>query len=43
MLFGQTMITTFLAQPVVVRLALLVMALLLAACTPGNSTGGNGY
>ena len=39
------MITTFLAQPMVLRLApigLLAIALLLAACNPGNSTGG-GY
>ena len=37
------MVTTFLAQPIVLRLGLLALALLLAACNPGNSTGGGGY
>ena len=37
------MITTLLAQPIVLRLGLLAVALVLAACNPGNTTGGGGY
>jgi predicted small secreted protein len=36
-------ISTFLAQPIVMCLGLLALATLLAACNPGNSTGGAGY
>ncbi len=42
----RAMITTFLAQPIVLRLAplaLIALGLLLAGCNPGNSTGGGGY
>jgi hypothetical protein len=43
MRIGLAMITSFLAQPAVLRLGLLALALLLAACNPGNSTGSGGY
>jgi hypothetical protein len=36
------MIFQFLTDPAVQRVSLLVLALLLAACDPGNSTGGGG-
>jgi hypothetical protein len=36
------MIFQFLADPAVRRVALLVLAVVLAACNPGNSTGGGG-